>query len=428
MKTAIVVVALGLLAGGGLWLTRRGPAADGPPALPDTVEPITRAALEPALARVRAEPNSAEAWGECGKALRAYDLQPQANACFRRAMELDPSDGRWAYLLGLRLILDRPADAVPLLRLALERGLDSGAAASAVRLRLAELLLAQQETDEAEAMFRRVADADPQSDRARYGLALVALERGQWDAAEDLLRPLANSPRARKRAAGHRAFLAQRRSGAAAAAALRAEADALPDDQLWYDPLVAGYKALERGGRATFIEAENRKRAGDFEGSVRLFRELVASERSAQSLAALGGALLAAGRHDEAEAVLTEAHGLDPTASQTLVYRCRARLAANRWADAEADARAVARLKPVSAAGHHYLGLALLGQNRPADAAAALQSATRCRPESADLHAELARARHRAGDRAGARAALALAESLEPNNPLVAEARAELGR
>src|SRR5437870_6110343 len=56
-----------------------------------------------AARRVEVEPQSAAAWGEYGFVLRAYRQHPEADQCFQVAADLDPTDGRWPYLLGIHL-------------------------------------------------------------------------------------------------------------------------------------------------------------------------------------------------------------------------------------------------------------------------------------------------------------------------------------
>ena len=46
--------------------------------------------------RVMAELRSAVAWGELGEVFLANELEAESLACFRRADQLEPSNGRWA--------------------------------------------------------------------------------------------------------------------------------------------------------------------------------------------------------------------------------------------------------------------------------------------------------------------------------------------
>src|SRR5947209_8498069 len=83
-------------------------------ALPEVPAPD----LDPAATRqgVLDSPRSAAAWGEYGIVLRANEFHPEADVCFRTAAALDPSDGRWPYLLGSHLAATEPVAAAEWLR------------------------------------------------------------------------------------------------------------------------------------------------------------------------------------------------------------------------------------------------------------------------------------------------------------------------
>src|SRR5687767_208596 len=80
-------------AAAGLWWA----SADRPPP-PEVPSPAFDAAADPAAvadvtaarAAVGKNPTSAEAWGEYGVVLRAYERHVEADACFRTAAGLDP--------------------------------------------------------------------------------------------------------------------------------------------------------------------------------------------------------------------------------------------------------------------------------------------------------------------------------------------------
>src|SRR5439155_13011682 len=91
--------------------------------------------------RVQLEPRSAAAWGEYGIVLRAYRQHPEADLCFQVAADLDPTDGRWPYLIGAHLADADPTAAVGWLERA-ARGTVPAGARETVRARLAETLLA----------------------------------------------------------------------------------------------------------------------------------------------------------------------------------------------------------------------------------------------------------------------------------------------
>lgn len=207
----------------------------GPPIpAPDLAEldPKVVKAIKVGQDLVARNPGSAEAWGHLGKVLRAHDIIPESNVCFRRTEELDPADPRWPYLLGRGLLPSHPEEALACLQRAVERG----DAVFSPRLYLAEQLIDRGRLDEAEALVRVVLDKEPDDPRAHQDMGRIALRRNQLEQSLDhLLRSAAKAPDAR---ATH-ATLAQvhSRMGNAKAAAeeLRRMAP-LDEEWSWPDP------------------------------------------------------------------------------------------------------------------------------------------------------------------------------------------------
>jgi hypothetical protein len=109
---AAASVALAGAVGVSRWLTRQAPPPDiprpGPSAFTDEEVKMD---VFGAARRVELEPRSAAAWGEYGIVLRAYRQHPEADRCLQVAADLDPADGRWAYLIGHHLADTDPASA-----------------------------------------------------------------------------------------------------------------------------------------------------------------------------------------------------------------------------------------------------------------------------------------------------------------------------
>ena len=62
--------------------------------------------------RVAEDSGSAEAWGRLGRTFQAHGLEPEAEAAYAGAEDLDPTDFRWSYLRGAALKNIRPVDAL----------------------------------------------------------------------------------------------------------------------------------------------------------------------------------------------------------------------------------------------------------------------------------------------------------------------------
>ncbi|HXV74672.1 MAG TPA: hypothetical protein VD788_00005, partial [Candidatus Polarisedimenticolaceae bacterium] len=101
MKRRAAVWAGGLALLGLCW-ARCSPA---PPDPPDPrgldVEPLVEQRIVEATAAVRAQPESAEAWGRLGVIYDIHRLGDRALPCYDRAASLDPEDWRWPYFIGL---------------------------------------------------------------------------------------------------------------------------------------------------------------------------------------------------------------------------------------------------------------------------------------------------------------------------------------
>jgi tetratricopeptide (TPR) repeat protein len=142
------------------------------------VDPDVVAAIEAAVAAVRAAP-SAESWGRLGNRYFAHDFMAEAARCFARAEELDPERVAWTYRRGLCSIDDDPAEAAVHLARALER-LDDHAPAHE---NYARVLMRLGRGDEAGPHFVRASELDPRAPQAETGLGQLALQRGDFQAA-----------------------------------------------------------------------------------------------------------------------------------------------------------------------------------------------------------------------------------------------------
>ncbi len=175
-----LILVVALIYGG-----RQEPAGEASVAVPapDTrqMEAPVRGRLENARERVQRQPDSGPAWGGYGAICDAHSLYECAEACYSMAIELDPQDFRWFYLLAfvseLRgasadLVAERYAEASRL-----EPRLPT------TFYRLGEALTRAGRLDEASAAYRRAIGIDPDLAVAHRGLGQVALAQGDPQAA-----------------------------------------------------------------------------------------------------------------------------------------------------------------------------------------------------------------------------------------------------
>lgn len=128
------------------------------------------------------------AWGALGRWFDIYSYADSAARCYANAQRLSPDEPRWPHYLG-RLAED--AGTLDMAREHFRRAAELAPTAIEPRVRLADLTLREQDLDRAEAIYREVLELDAASPGGRFGLARVALLRGDPAAALALLEALA---------------------------------------------------------------------------------------------------------------------------------------------------------------------------------------------------------------------------------------------
>lgn len=320
-RTALgLLAALGLLIPlGGCTGSEPGPAGGGEEAgaaevpSPDLagVERRVRLAVVTARQAVREDPESAAAWGALGQVLDAHELDPEAEAAYARAAELDADDPRWPYLLG-RLVSFRGTEPEEALRL-LGEAVDLEPGYAPGHLRLADELARQDRPADAEAAYRAALERDASLAKAHLGLGRVLLIRDRVeDAVAALGRAVELDPA--DGAAWGELSRARLRAGDADGARVAAErsrettpVDGYPDPRLQE----VSDRAVSSG--VVFDRALLLLDAGDPAGAARELTS-VAAEKDADPYfhRALGRAYLEMGRAGEARPRLERAVELSP--------------------------------------------------------------------------------------------------------------------
>jgi tetratricopeptide (TPR) repeat protein len=298
-------------------LAERAPALEPVPFPPaSALEPAVAAQLAAAESSVSkllaapgtSRPDLAEAFGEMGQLLHAYELWDSAAAAYRNARLLAPGDYRWSHLLaGLEARRGDLAAARKLHEAAL--AIRPGDVPSLVGL--GEACLGLNRLDASERAFREAASLSPGSAAAHAGLARVSLVRRAFAAARDELLIAARlAPEANRlryelamayRGLGDRANAARQMAAAGTVGVREA------------DPLLDGVSARRQGerahlvrGRLAFVNGRMREAAEEFGAAV------AAEPRSVAGLVGLGSALGMLGESDRALAAFARAIALDP--------------------------------------------------------------------------------------------------------------------
>jgi tetratricopeptide (TPR) repeat protein len=372
-------IAIAVLVLGAAWwsadlLARRARGASLPP-LPDlsALPSAAREQLTRAEAAARAEPDSANAVGELGRASHASLLTGMAIDLYARAAALDDSAWRWAYLRGVLLEEHgRSSDA----REAFQEMTRKNPAHGLAWFRLAEMAFKDRRLDDAEQAYQRAAQAPPApaftapgvSTRrvvplaayVQMGLARVALERGLQPQASAILDAVI---------VAHPAFGPARtlRAGIEGPA----EGRRVPSSARAYvppaDPEVDAVVAMSSMRDLLLKHAALAARGGDREWREYLVRRAAElNPADPNVLMEMAAMLQATNRATEALDILRQHERLVPGDHHTLVQQGRCLADLGRLEEAEAVLRRAVRVR--DAAAEYNLGTVLDRQGRGEEA------------------------------------------------------------
>ena len=352
--------------------------------LADGLEPAVVAQLASARADVQRTSavggrQLADAYGELAQILHVYELFDGAEAAYRNAMRLVPTDVRWPHLLGYLFAqtgrLDEAAERFEHVLRLQPAHREAAAHLADVNLRLGRLAVAREQ-------FQAIVEAFPAF--ANNGLGEVALREERFDEAIRRLQavlervpsatavhfPLAMAYRGLGRLDEARRHLDLRGTGSVRVS----------------DPLVDRIRTLVRGERALVLQGRELYEAGQFSDAVDAFRRATAAApASATAHVNLGLALVQLGDRNSA------------------IEAFRAAVAA----------------APEDAAAHASLGALLAEAGRLGEAAEHLRAAFDRAPEAAATRTLLVRSLIRLGRNDDALTVLARAASLDPDDEAV---------
>jgi tetratricopeptide (TPR) repeat protein len=402
---ASVLVALGGVSAGLYFALRPPPVplAPEPPSVPlDGVQKPVADAITDAQRRVREQPDSADDWGYLGKLLLTHYFLPQAEQCFAQAEQLDGKQPRWPYYRGLAHLHRDNRVALTHLRRAAELGDHYDPGVLSIRLRLAETLLGEGQTEEAEEQFRIVFKKDPHNPWLLYHRGVLALAHDDLGGAIDRLSPLTNHPSARQKACAQLAMIYRRRMDEEQAAAFTRLAAQFPPDEAWEDPYVEEYRQLQRDSQGRLVQLKALESAGSLQQVVPALKSINEDSDSDLAHLALGISLAKLEKYDEAEKELRATLALYPDKVQAHYFlavvlfiqgdqvRARDRGVADaaraKYRESAEHARRTVELKPDHGLAHLYLGRALLILDKRDEGLKELRAAVACKPEDARTH------------------------------------------
>jgi tetratricopeptide (TPR) repeat protein len=415
MRRSIMLVAVTVLAvaggiGGYLWFSRQvvGPP---PPVPPELTDPLARKLVEAKRQALLAALDNPTAWGELGMAFDAHQASAQAMICYRQAMDLDPREGRWPYLLAEQLNWRSDAginkeEAVRLYRRAADCAQKSPAHQSTVLLTLADLLTELGRRSEAAPLYQKVYDEDQSNPWAAYRMGVALADRGETEKAKQILIGLAQNPYARKKSAMALAELNRRAGRTKDADGFDYAASLLPQDQEWANPFGAEVAEFQRGRRALMDRFVAQEEAHHDRAALQTATTLADLYPSAETQTFLLRALVNIGNYPAAAVVANDILR-DPEGKRLVtahLFLGLARLGLADQADAEcrkADSdllldQAVQafsesiRLKSDNFAAYLFRSKALLRLGRLLEAEESARGAIGCRPEEWEPYVALA--------------------------------------
>lgn len=397
------------------------------PAVPDWASqpPALARAVDESMAALRAVPDGPGA-GSLGELYQANDYYDEAAACYRIALDIDPAEPKWPYLLAYLLVMK--GQTGPEIDRLLDRTLELDPQYVPALLRRAENHENAGKLDAALDDYRRCLDTNSRDPYALIGVARIDIDRGQWDAAErclmDALEADQNFGAAhRLMASVHGHFgsndeQAQSLERADAAGRFRAPpdpwADAVEVRCFKTDTLLTqAFRAIKTGQTEKAQAIYERTISidpGDSEAYWRLGTLLLPLRQSARAEALfrkaldlgiddptrypivynnLGQALLGQGRAAESIEHFEHAIALDPEFDLAHTNLAYVLVQLGRLADAVNHCERAVAINPVSDGAHYNWGIALIKLDDAESAAEHFARALEINPNLATAHYQL---------------------------------------
>jgi tetratricopeptide (TPR) repeat protein len=299
-----------------------------------------------------------------------------ARADAARAVQLAPTN---EHAVDVLAAVDTQAGDLSAAIAAVNRAVTEAPASIVLHKLLAALYVRAAKPEQAESEMRRIVALEPRLLEPRILLARYLLQSGKPDAAQQVLESavhdLPDDDQAKLALAD---FLTAQRAPGEGEKLLRTFIAQYPDS------------VDLRFGLGTLLQ-----RAGDHEGALGVYQEVVARHRTDPTgllardrIAAIA---ISRGHEGEAKQLIAEVLKEDPRDSTALTLRAQLSLAQGESSNAIADLRAVLQDQPHSVPLQQTLAQAYLANNEPALAEAALRAALQSAPGNLELSLDLAR-------------------------------------
>ena len=356
----------------------------------DGVSGVIGDQIQKAYDYARAHPDEAQASGTLGMILQTYGLAQEAKMYYQYAAELQPTEFRWTYYLGVLEADQGHCDqARSHLQVALRIDPDYVPAA----LHLANCLFASAEWEASQELYNQVLKQDADNPEAHYGLGRIQSNRRDYKAAvESLGKALASFP---NYGAAHYA-LALAHEGLGETEKTEEQlhlfeqhkADAPPA----YDPLMAEVRALNRSAILQVQMGIDLERQGRLEESAAAHENALAIDgtlvQAHINLIKLYGEM---GQFDKAEQHYRAAIQLDQGSAESLYNYGVLLLSVGKYERSEDAFRKAIDINPYYADAHNDLGYLLERKGLFSEAATEYQSSIDNKPSDRQAHFNLGR-------------------------------------
>ena len=372
------------------------------PPLPDLPEgelkalaPAVRDQIREAFQKAQANPNDAEANGQLGMTLQAYELYQDATRCYQRARLLDPKSFTWAYYLATSTAATGANPAVvDLLQEVLRLNPDYLPA----RLKLAESLLAIGKLEECRRVSDKLLEQSPGSARAQYVAGRAKAAQGEIAAAVENYKTACEL--APHYASAHYALsLAYRQLGDATKA--EEQLSLYRQSQAWVppveDPVLEKLESLKAGAYDYLNKGKRLQDDGQLQEALQQYRlALQANPRMLQAHVNLITVYGALGDLEEARKHYQTAIEIDPNKPWAYYNYGMVLINQKQFKEAEKAFRHSLEMDP-SVDAHVNLGQTLESQGRLDEAEASYRRALTAQPNHREAHFYLARVLEKRG-------------------------------
>lgn len=359
-------------------------------------QPAIRRQIQQAAAVARAHPGSAEALGNLGMMLDAYQQYQSASLCYERARRLDPRSFRWAYYLGMAQVHQGKYDqAAVTLKEALRLEPDFMPA----RLELAASLLAAGDLDGSgrlyDAILKNVSpsgDGNNAAAEAWYGMGRVQAARGETSAAVESYRKACELFPSYG-AAQYGLALAYRKLGKPESAEphFRVYEANITVTPVLDDPLLSAVQALNLGAEAHLQRAVGLEKQGKLiQAIAEQEQALKVDPENVQANINLISLYARQGKPERAEQHFLAAVRLNPRRADAYYNHGVLLIGQKKDSEAEQAFRQALALDPFYAEAHNNLGLLLERQGRLNEALAEYEAAIKNKPDYRLAHFHVA--------------------------------------